>query len=91
MATVSRYDRLLEWMAGNHISFEALGEKLGISASGARRLCNSETIPVERREQLIRLGFPTDLVPEGRDRRRGRPKREPFFPGLVEQSSLSVS
>lgn len=91
MATVSRYDRLLEWMAGNYISFEDLGDKLGISASGARRLCNSETIPVDRHNQLMGLGFPADLVPEGRDRRRGRPKREPYFPGLAEQSSLSAS
>ena len=36
MATVSRYDRLLEWMAGNYISFEDLGDKLGILERGAK-------------------------------------------------------
>lgn len=90
MAT--RYDRLLEWMAGNHISFEALGDKLGISASGARRLCNSETIPVERHQQLMRLGFPEELLPIGRDRPKGRPRPTPIFPGLVDkQESITVS
>lgn len=92
MATENRYDRLLDWLDEHNISADDLGEKLGMSGSGARRLCNAETIPVERHRDLVRLGIPEELLPVGRDRRRGRPKRTPIFPGLAaDQTSLSAS
>lgn len=92
MATESRYERLYKWMLEHRISYPALAEALGISESGARRLCNSETIPVDRHRQFRALGFPEELLPIGRDRPKGRPRATPNFPGLVgDKSSMSIS
>ena len=94
MATENRYDHLLVWMDEHGITFSALGEKLSISASGARRLCVSEFIPSERHRQLLDLGFPFELLPLSRDRKRGRAPRTPIFPGMLagqEHGSQSVS
>lgn len=91
MATESRYERLYNWMLEHRISYPALAKALGISESGARRLCNSETIPVERHKQFLALGFPEELLPIGRDRPKGRPRTVPFFPGLAAQKQESLS
>lgn len=91
MATESRYDRLYAWMLDHRISYPALAKELGVSESGARRLCNSETIPVHRHDQLVQLGFPVDLLPAARDRPKGRPRAVPIFPGLLTQDQESLS
>ncbi len=84
MATENRYDHLLAWMDKHGITFSALGEQLSISASGARRLCVSEFIPSKRHRQLLDLGFPLELLPLSRDRKRGRTPRTPVFPGKLD-------
>lgn len=87
MATQSRYIRRCEWMNEHRITYVAIGEQLGISATAVSRMLYSETMPVKRHQQMLALGFPDDMLPVPFDRPRGRPKNVPIFPGLAASES----
>lgn len=91
MATESCYERLYNWMFEHRISYPAQAKALGIFESEVCRLCNSETVPVERHQRFLALGIPEELLPIGRDRPKGRPRTVPFFPGLAAQKQESLS
>lgn len=80
----TRYDLLLDWMREHFISFQALGEQLGMTAAGARRHCASQIMPVAHHARMLALGFPVELLPEPRDAQHGRPKLTPIFSGLSQ-------
>ncbi len=83
MAT-ERYQRLLLWMADHDITFAALGAQIGKSPGSARYVCINETIAPELHSDMLRLGFPEDLLPAPDKRRRGPRPRTPRFPGLSQ-------
>ena len=80
-----RYERLLVWMGDHDISFPATGEQLGLSDGGARSVLFRDTCRTVHHNKLIELGFPVELLPEPRDKPRGRPRKIPKFPGLSQQ------
>lgn len=67
--------RLRQWMDKENISFAIIGAVLGCSDATAWRYLTSELIPTHRFFQLVRLGFPEELLPIPYDLPRGRPKR----------------
>lgn len=91
---VPRTERLNAWMSDHGITCRALGEQLGMSGYGAIRMLNQETMPTQRHEACLRLGFPAELLPLPFDKKRGRPAKEARFPGLMaaqeEQSCPQV-
>lgn len=76
--------KLKAWMDDYDITWEAVGEQFGISGAGARAMLRKEAIQPERHAQLIKLGFPEELLPIAYDLRRGPVAKKPRFPGLVE-------
>lgn len=74
------------WLDRNHGSFRRLGRRLKLTGVSVARLCDGETMPTGRRQQLLDLGVPVELLPPGVDQRPGRkPKRrrDGTCPGAV--------
>ena len=85
MAT-TRYLRLLAWKVEHTMSFDDIGEKLGMSGNGARQALLKPEIHKDHHKKLLELGFPNDLLPKPCEQGRGRRKRAPNFPGLQAQA-----
>ena len=86
MAT-ERYKLLLEWMDDHDITFAALGEQINKCPGSARYAVFNETMPPDIHSNMLRLGFPEELLPKPCKRRRGPGKRQPRFPGLMQAQS----
>lgn len=71
-----RVRHLRAWMVLNGITFSALGEKLGISNSGAQLLLKGERMAVARHKECLALGVPEELLPRPEDVPMGRPRVE---------------
>lgn len=76
----TRIERLREWMRERDITNRAVAEKIGVALSSVHRFLNSEDIPTRHHAELLRLGFPVDLLPMPLDRKPGRKKLEARFP-----------
>lgn len=83
MSNEERQAALILWMEERHISIQALAEALGVSRPFASVMLNRETIPAKRHKQMLRLGFPPELLPPPYH------KPEPFFPGLMGQETTA--
>lgn len=86
MAT-KRHARLQKWLKQHNITYAALALQLGLSESGVRHLLFAETIPTQRHNELMALGFPVDMMPRPLDRKPGRKRLVPDFPGLRQEAN----
>jgi hypothetical protein len=68
----TRQELLRLWLDRNHGSFRRLGKRLKLTGVSVARLCDGETMPTGRRQQLLDLGVPVELLPPGVDLRPGR-------------------
>lgn len=66
-AAQDRQARLWLWMRENGVSFAGVARSLDVSGTIVRRWVNANTIPKKRLSQLISIGFPAELLPEGKD------------------------
>lgn len=82
--STTRFQMAKEWMTQHNITYRALGAQVGVSISGARDLIARETIPTMRHAQLVKLGFPEDILPTPMDLPSGPKPKVPHFPGLAE-------
>ena len=82
---VERIEKLYAWMRGYNISIRDVAAQLGWTDATARnRLL--EAYHAEGRKQLIRLGFPEELLP-----RLAKPQKvPPTFPGLLENKEADT-
>lgn len=80
----ARISQLQKWMRERDITHRAIAERIGVAISSVHRFLNSEDMPVRHHEELLRLGFPVELLPEPLDRKPGRKKLEPRFPASDE-------
>lgn len=78
---VARIEKLYTWMRGYNISIRDVARQLGWTGATARnRLLDA--CPMEAKQQLIRLGFPENLLP-----RLAQPQGlSPIFPGLLKDN-----
>ena len=81
-----RYERLMVWKNEHFISFEDIGKQLGMTANGARQALLKPKIFKRHHDKLLALGFPIDMLPQPCEEKKGRPKRNPIFPGLQAQA-----
>lgn len=80
MSNEERKAALTLWMEERHISIQALADAIGVSRAFVSVMLNRDTIPEKRHRQMLRLGFPLELLPPPYH------KPSPFFPGLVFQA-----
>ena len=85
MTTITRSERLRQWMCRHNISMAALARQANVTVTTARSWVERETIPADRHELLLSLGFPRELLPlpRGSAGAAHRPV-QPDFPGLRE-------
>lgn len=76
LTTATRQERLAIHLRRNNLTFAHIGRLLGCSRGSANRLCNAETAPTRRVEQLLELGIPADLLPTPLDIAPGPKPRE---------------
>ena len=84
----TRSERLRMWMRQHGISIAALSRQARVTYATARNWIDRETIPTNRHEQLLGLGFPKELLPLPMDLATGRPPLAPDFPGLRKKKNL---
>lgn len=82
MATVNeaRIEQLRAWMKERDITHRAIAERIGVAVSSVHRILTSEDMPARHHAELLRLGFPGELLPPPLDRKPGRKKLEARFP-----------
>lgn len=64
-ADLPRALRLRLWLRGNGLTLTVLARRLGVdkSAPGKWLVSESDPLPVGRREELLKLGVPGELLP----------------------------
>lgn len=82
----ARIAQLQKWMRERDITHRAIAEKIGVAISSVHRFLNSEDMPARRHAELLRLGFPVELLPAPLDRKPGRPAKIPRFPADENQA-----
>ena len=89
---IRRTELVRAWMEVNEVTFAWAARELGVSLSGVRKwLLLSETVRPHRREALLRLGFPPELVPPGVIKPTGpRPNRKPKVPRFVREGTAPI-
>lgn len=89
---IRRTEQVKAWMEVNEVTFAWTARELGVSLSGVRKwLILSETIRPHRREALLRLGFPPDLVPPGVMKPVGpRPNRNRKVPRFIREGTAPI-
>lgn len=90
MAT-KRRARLQKWLKQHNITYAALAIRLDLSESGVRYLLAAETIPTQRHSEFVNLGFPLDVLPKPIDRKGGRKRLVPDFPGLRQEAQSATA
>lgn len=90
MAT-KRHARLKNWLKQHNITYAALARQMELTESSVRYLLAAETIPTQRHKQLTDLGFPIDLLPKPLDRKGGRKRLVPDFPGLRQEAQSATA
>ena len=69
---LTRQERLSLFLRRNGLSIAKIANEMDISRSGLSKLLLADMAPPERVNQLIKIGFPEDLLPEPVVRRPGR-------------------
>lgn len=73
----TRVDKLKGWLYTRRLTYEGIGQTLGLTSASVLKIVNSETARPERVEQLKSLGIPEELLPEPRYIPPGpKPKRQ---------------
>lgn len=90
MAT-KRQSRLREWMKDHKITVIELARRLGVSERIARKYICEESIPTNRHNQFVTLGFPVELLPKPLDRKGGCKRLVPDFPGLRQEAQSATA
>lgn len=83
MAT-KRHACLQKWLKQHSITYAAIAIQLGITEAGVRHILYADSMPTQRHAQLMTLGFPVAVLPKPLDRKPGRKRLVPDFPGLRE-------
>ncbi len=78
-----RVDKALAWMKKHNITYVAIAKQIGVTPMMAREYIIRETIYPPRHEQLVKLGFPIDILPT--PVLKGKKARILIFPGLINQ------
>lgn len=86
---IRRTEQIRAWMDINEVTFAWIARELGVSLSCARKwLLFSESIRPHRREALVKLGVPPELVPPGLIKPNGpRPNRMRKIPRFVREGT----
>lgn len=89
---IRRTEQIKAWMEVNEVTFAWTARELGLSLSGVRKmLILSETIRPHRREALLQLGFPPELVPPGAIKPTGpRPNRKRKIPRFIREGTAPI-
>jgi hypothetical protein len=69
--------RLRHWMTEHGITCSITAKILGCSNTSAWRFLQGDTIPPQKRDMLVKVGFPQELLPDPYQTRRGRPSGMP--------------
>jgi len=71
LTPLTRQEALRLWMNRNGKSFSAWGGNMGVTGNAVSKLCDQDTMPVHRHEQLRHLGVPAELLPKPMDLKPG--------------------
>lgn len=62
-----RKEKVFAWMRANGLTYERIGERLGVTGTGVSRMFTKPSIPTRRYRQLLDVGVPRHLLPPAKD------------------------
>lgn len=75
LSPLTRQEALRVWMGRNGLTFAEMARRMDVTSNNVSKLCDQDTMPVHRHEQLLGMGVPAELLPEAMDLKPGpKPK-----------------
>ena len=70
-------EKVFAWMRANDLTYERIGERLGVIGTGVSRMFTKPSIPTRRYKQLLDVGVPRHLLPPTKDIPTDPPQSSP--------------
>lgn len=62
-----RKEKVFAWMRANGLTYDSIGQRLGVTGTGVSLMFTRASIPTRRHQQLQNIGVPPELLPPARD------------------------
>lgn len=80
--TTPRFIRLRQWMDDNSVTYRFVATILGVSESAVPKILKRDTMPTKHHKACVEIGFPVEMLPQGKDLKRGRRTIIPSIPAM---------
>lgn len=80
--TTPRFIRLRQWMDDNSVTYRFVATILGVSESAVPKILKRDTMPTKHHKACVEIGFPVEMLPQGKDLKRGRRAIIPSIPAM---------
>lgn len=77
-----RFLKLRQWMEDHSITYRFIASILGVSESAVPKILKRDTMPTKHHKACVGIGFPVEMLPQGKDLKRGRPAIIPNIPAM---------
>lgn len=78
----TRFLKLRQWMEDHCVTFRFIAPHLGVTESAVPKILKGETMPTRHYTVCVKMGFPVELLPEGKDLKRGPRAKIPNIPAM---------
>lgn len=77
-----RFLKLRQWMEDNSVTYRFVASILGVSESAVPKILKRDTMPTKHHKACVEIGFPVEMLPQGKDLKRGRRAIIPSIPAM---------